>query len=649
MRIDVDKYLFLGKDKSDFFLACRDLGVVEFITSKRFLDNEKCRRFSECLKILNSLQVEHACGDLVSSKCEILTVDQILDEVFCLHQEILRLRESVKALQKEIVRVKPLGMFSSQEISEFTQKTGLTIRFFYSKYTGDDHIEVDQPNVFYLSTAYTFNYYAVVGVVNLSKDIFTEIESPHSVNELMEREAQLHKDIHRKTSRLCELYAYRQEIVEGFCNYDNEQKLKHAEDSAEDIFKGHAFAVSGWVIASRAQELEKLCNAHGIYMTKVCPDDHEIVPTYLENSGISRIGEDLVNIYDTPSSSDKDPSLWVFISFFFFFSMIVNDGGYGLIFLLSSLFLSFKARCSLKKSQALRRFIKMFAMLGVGCICWGFATSSFFGIPIKYTSPLREYSLTHNLALKKAEYYLRYHPKGYKELVNEYPKLKEQVTPKDFLLSTEQRSGEPVGKAIVYDKFIDSILLELALLIGVIHMTLGMLRYSRQRYSGIGWVVFMLGAYLYLPLYLQAVSLVHYIFHIPYQLGGVLGLYAIFGGIGLAVIGAVMQRGWRGVDELTAIIQVFSDVLSYLRIYALGLAGAMVGTTIVQISNNFSPFIAFLIIMFGHSVNIILSIMGGVIHGLRLNFIEWYHYSFDGGGRFLRPLRKTVCYGDMDF
>ncbi|CED80703.1 V-type ATP synthase subunit I [Chlamydia abortus] len=648
MRVNVDKYLFIGRNSSEFLTACRELGVVEFISDKRFVTSEKMRRFSECLKILNSLKREYPASDLSLSKSEDLTVEQILDEVFALHQEILAFTETTKALRKEILRVKPLGAFSSSDIAEFTKKTGLTLRFFYRKHVDGQELEVDQSNVFYLSTAYNFDYYAVIGVVGLSKDQFTEIDAPHSINELQSQEAVLLRTIHHKKSRICELYAYRQDILEGLCNYTNDQQLKHAEGSVEELFDGRMFSISGWIISDRITELEKLCDEFDVCLYKVAANPDEIVPTYLENRGLGRIGEDLVNIYDTPASSDKDPSLWVFISFFFFFSMIVNDGGYGLVFLATSLFITFKARRALKGSKPLARFLKMFSILGLGCICWGFATTSFFGISVSPSNPLREFSLTHVLALKKAEYYLEKHPKGYKELVNEYPLLKDKHTPKEFLLATEVANGDAGKRAIVYDKFTDNILMELALFVGVIHMALGMLRYIRQRYSGLGWIIFMCGAYLYIPLYLQSVSLIHYLFHVPYDLGGILGYYGIFVGIGLAVSGAVLQRGVGGIDEITAIIQVFSDVLSYLRIYALGLAGAMVGTTIVQISHRFSPAIAFVIILFGHSVNIALSIMGGVIHGLRLNFIEWYHYSFDGGGKLLHPLKKVICHKVAD-
>ena len=85
-------------------------------------------------------------------------------------------------------------------------------------------------------------------------------------------------------------------------------------------------------------------------------------------------------------------------------------------------------------------------------------------------------------------------------------------------------------------------------------------------------------------------------------------------------------------------IQVFADILSYLRIFALGLAGSIMSSTINQLSSQMPLFIGIITIIFAHTINILLSIMGGTIHGLRLNFLEWYHYSFEGGGRPFKPL-----------
>jgi len=86
------------------------------------------------------------------------------------------------------------------------------------------------------------------------------------------------------------------------------------------------------------------------------------------------------------------------------------------------------------------------------------------------------------------------------------------------------------------------------------------------------------------------------------------------------------------------VISVFADVMSYLRIYALSLAGMIMGSTFNHIGSSMPLYIGLFIILAGHLVNITLALMGGVIHGLRLNFIEWYHYSFEGGGYHFSPL-----------
>lgn len=646
MRVDVHKYLFIGRDKTSFFSACRDLGVVEFVSKKHVIATENTSHFIKCLKIFHQLEQERSSEALMIAKGEELSVDEVINQVLLLHREIQELSEKVKTLNKEVVRVKPLGSFSSEEVLELKKRSGLSLRFFYKKHIEGENLEVPISNMFYLSTAYNFDYYVVVGVVELPNNVYTEIDAAKSVNELQAEIVNVQREIRLKTERLRELYAYRHDVSMGLCACINEQNLHHAEECCEELFEGKAFAVVGWVISDQVKVLTHICKEHQVFLERVAIDDQEVVPTYLENKGIGKMGEDLVNIYDTPASSDKDPSSWVFVSFVVFFSMIVNDAGYGLLFLLTSLFLVYKSRGKKRTSAALSRFLKTSSILGIGCMCWGAATTSFFGMTFSNQSLLRQYSLTHILALKKAEYYVTNRPQAYKELVNEYPLLKSIDNPEAFLLKEDFSEGE--SKAIVYNKFIDSILMELALIVGVVHLALGMLRYSRFRYSGLGWIIFMICAYLYVPTYLHAVSIIHYVFHVPYVLGATIGYYGVFVGIGVAVLLAIVQRSWRGIDEVVALIQVFSDVLSYLRIYALGLAGAMMGATFNQIGSRFPMLIGSVIILCGHMVNIVLSIMGGVIHGLRLNFIEWYHYCFDGGGKLLRPLRKIVCNEDFD-
>ena len=89
-------------------------------------------------------------------------------------------------------------------------------------------------------------------------------------------------------------------------------------------------------------------------------------------------------------------------------------------------------------------------------------------------------------------------------------------------------------------------------------------------------------------------------------------------------------------------IQIFSDTMSYFRLYALGLAGAMLASVINDLASGVPLVIGIVILVLGHGVNILLSIMSGVIHGLRLNYLEWYHYSFEGDGKIFNPLRQLT-------
>ena len=92
--------------------------------------------------------------------------------------------------------------------------------------------------------------------------------------------------------------------------------------------------------------------------------------------------------------------------------------------------------------------------------------------------------------------------------------------------------------------------------------------------------------------------------------------------------------------ELTNGIQLFSDILSYLRLYALALAGMVMADTVnTTLGIEFGVIATVFVIVFGHLINISLSSMSATIHGLRLNFLEWYRYSFEGGGKLFNPLR----------
>jgi len=106
-----------------------------------------------------------------------------------------------------------------------------------------------------------------------------------------------------------------------------------------------------------------------------------------------------------------------------------------------------------------------------------------------------------------------------------------------------------------------------------------------------------------------------------------------------------LKGGLHGVYHIT---KVFGDILSYLRLFALGLAGSYLAITFNQLAHDaaklgeFGFLLSFFIIVCGHGVNFALAVMGGVIHGLRLNFIEFYDWSVEGEGFKFLPFQKAI-------
>jgi len=183
------------------------------------------------------------------------------------------------------------------------------------------------------------------------------------------------------------------------------------------------------------------------------------------------------------------------------------------------------------------------------------------------------------------------------------------------------------------------VLLELSLLIGTIHIAISFILNLRRNWAGVGWLLFLIGGYLWAPLILKSTSLIYFTDLITKALAIQVGGFLLSCSLPLVLILALIQHKLAGIKEIAGIIGIFGDVLSYLRLYALALAGMVLSQTFNGFSAQFGLVLGIFLIIFGHLVNITMSIMGGMIHGLRLNFLEWYNHCFEGGGKLFNPLR----------
>lgn len=638
MRYDVKKFLFIGieGERDLFFKRAQEAGIIHFIDAKPAqlkVIPPAVVKIAQAIKILRGLPVveQEETDDYELS-------DAITDQIISLKSNLDALFEEERIVRLDMSRVEIFGDFSTAEIAEIEKQTGRHIQFYCAK-RGYAETAVLADDVLYVGSDHGLDYFMGINKepVQFPKMIEMLIERPYG--QLKRRHQEIEKEIHVIETHLKGFAKYSAFLHHAFTHKLNKYHLEEAKDYVEfPLAEQGLFAVQGWVPLNKLKALNILVEEMKVHVEEIGLDGKDVVPTCLENTGAARIGEDLVHIYDTPSNADKDPSAWVLVFFALFFSMIIGDGGYGLVLLIIALYVRYKHS---NLHGAKRRMLDLLTILGFSCLVWGALTTSFFGITFAPDNPVRKVSAMTWLVEKKTAYHIQHKDDVYQEWVKKYPGVKDVKDPKEFLMKTASINKHGKLDYEAYNKFSDNIMMELALFVGVLHLIISMIRYLDRNVSHIGWIVFLIGAYLYVPFFLHATSLVNFVFGIDRDLAAHNGLYLVYGGIALAVIIALFRHKWFGLLEASNVIQIFGDVLSYLRLYALGLSGALLTATMNDLAGSVPFVFGIIILLFGHVVNITLGIMGGVIHGLRLNFLEWYHYSFEGGGKVYNPLRKV--------
>ncbi len=635
MRVPLKKILFIGSKQAHatFFERAQNIGSFEFISvsgEKPHLLPKSIEDLKLAIKILKKQPVKEIQSEVERDRAKFF-----IDRIITLKSEIDRLSEDRRLLDAEIVKVHPLGHFSIEELNALKEDTGKVFQFFFVRH--DRLKKADIPNeLIFIKRELDFDYYLYIGDDKFSHPALTEVYIRKPLDELYQDKQRFGDEVHEKERELKTLTCCFDELEEILLEELGHLNLTFAKGDVDYYLDEELFGIEAWVPENKMAELANLVNGLPIYMSKVAIEKSDVEPTYLENTGISRIGQDLVEIYDIPSTGDKDPSFWVICSFALFFGMIVSDAGYGFLFLLASLFLRFKFP-NLKGVK--QRMLNLGLILSCTSIIWGVLIASYFSLGFDPTNPMCKTSVLYHISLKKIEYHMSAADETFDGWKKEYPQMSEAKTPVAILQAGyKEINGKKNYKFM--NEMNDGLLLEIAILVGIIHLSISFLRNLYRNWSGIGWVITMWGGYLFLPKIVGSISLIQYLGLLGSYNTCVMGQQLLFGGLGIAFILMLIQQRWMGLTIVFKVIEVFADTLSYLRLYALGLAGMIMASTFNDMGEMVGGgILGALVILFGHTINITLTISAGVLHGLRLNFLEWYHHSFEGEGKKFRPLK----------
>lgn len=635
MIIKLTKILIYGleQDLSGFFEKAQMEGYIEFIgpSAKKMRElPSSLKKYIDAIKILKKQPSQKI-------KEEELTFnpDEICDKIIQSEINLEHLEELRSTLEDRALEIAPLGDFSERDIEFIKNETNYIFQFFTIRSKRRKTTAVPE-QLIYIGSEYDLDYFVSITKEKKSYPGFVEVLVEMPISVIKKRIARVDEQIDVQKEKLKAYSPYMSLLKDRMYQKYNFYNLEIAKKDTKKPIESQIFSIEAWVPSNKMDDLKKLMQEFYVDFEEIAIESQDREPTCMQNKGIGALGEDLVKIYDTPAITDKDPSIWVFWFFALFFSMIIGDAGYGVVFLALAIYVKYKIQ---NPKPGAQRFIKLMLILSTCCIAWGVLTASFFGISLKPFTPLNKLSVLQYLSERKADYHLSKKDDVYKEWQTEYPKISDAKDGKEFLLLA-QKVGE--NKKVSYealDTFSKNILLELSLLVGIIHIIIAFCRNLKKDFAGIGWSIFMIGGYLYFPSFLQVTTIINFLNILPKETAYFYGQYLVFGGIGAAVLLAFIIKKWGGLAEVTNAVAVFGDVLSYLRIYALAMAGMMVSETCNNMSMALPIYVGVFILAMGHVINIALAIMGGIIHGLRLNFLEWYHHCFEGGGKMFNPLK----------
>lgn len=607
------KYDFLvyHAQYDDFLEKLREIGVLHIATLEN--NDKSCEllveKFNLKKRIENNIDILYNKLDknISLSQTSIHDFDEGMDLLAQSEDLLSQLEQAKQALtiaEKEYERISAWGNFSIDQLKKI-EETGYYVKLFTCPTRLYKPEWEEQFNAFVINELNNTTYF-----VTLTKDEKIEIEAEQfDINNSDSTIATANYEEAKK------LYNTQFEEIKEFAvnNINNLKYLSLLITEIIDIDKvklntikaadDTVMVLEGYCPIDTESTLLDFLQKNDIYYEVNDPKAEDNVPIKLRNNRFTKLFEPLTGMYGLPNYNEFDPTPILGPFFLLFFAMCMGDAGYGLILILFGIGVITK-KIKIEMFEGLGPII---TVLGVGTTVIGFFLGTFFGIDLSTVSWLPD-------------------------------------SVKGILLK-----GELMG----FD-----IQMVAAIIIGIFHICLAMvvkaICYTKQ--SGImnnlstwGWLILILGGIITAILAISNAISIEATKYMIIAIGiiSALGIF-IFNNIKrnpLINIGAGL---WDTYNMITGIL---SDVLSYIRLYALGLAGAMLGQAFNQLGFmvlgddpifiQYLPFI--IIVLIGHTLNIALSSLSAFVHPLRLTFVEYFkNLGYEGKGEKYSPLSKVI-------
>ncbi len=443
----------------------------------------------------------------------------------------------------------------------------------------------------------------------------TDIAPTEQLAILKKQIEEAYQSIEQKEKEIVDLAKNREDIL--FLQDYDKMRFDKYEAIGRLLQSKNVFVMSGYIAAEDAEHLkEELMERFEVAVEFEEPDEEEEVPVKLSNNAFARPLEWVLESFSLPGKGEVDPTFSMAVFYYLLFGIMFADAGYGFIMVAACGFCLLKGKNKLE--GFIKDFIEMFLYCGISTVFWGVMFGSYFGDVFDVIA------------------------------TTYFGASKVPVIPPLWFFPV----NEPIR------------MLTFSMGLGIVHLLFGLSMKTYQLIKAKDYISILYDALSWFTLVVTCTILLLSLEMITNILGVSISIPPIAVTIStvLAVLSCIIiiltngresrnpfKRFLKGLYALYGITGYLSDVLSYSRLLALGLASGVISSVINQMAamagkGVIGPIVFIIVLLFGHAINFAINILGAYVHTNRLQYVEFFGKFYSGGGRSFNPFGMKTKY-----
>lgn len=597
-------FVLLKAQSEDFIDKLRDLGLVDITTTgwepseqdrQLLLDIEGHTKAAEFLKTFRAGE-----GRLDPAARPFASGEEAYEHYTAAQREAAALNAEIGRLEKSADELRPWGEFDVERTRSLAAK-GIVLRYFSAQRSTFDKMLAEWSESYTIAEISRTDAMVWFIVVARPGEEVTldgqEMKTPTmDVREAERRIGEAEEKLRALDAEFSRVAASEELLSQHACALKERLQGVRVEATAQEAADGTLVVMEGWAEKETSERVDALLEEYpNVVYLKRDPTPEDVTPVKLKNGWFARVFELVGDMYARPKYGTMDLTPFFAPFYMLFFGICLNDAGYGLILTGLGAWMLYKNR----KPGMMRQAAWFATLCGISTVIFGLLVGSFFGINMKEWFP--------------SVHFL------------------------DF-------QGQ---------------FFSIALVIGVVQILFGMLLniWMTVRCFGFSRALGILGWFIILVACCLAIGLPMAGLGIPGFTSGSVAFYAVLGVGGVLMLllnnprrNPLINVGaglWDLYNNLTGLL---SDVLSYIRLFAIGLSGGVLALVFNTLATGFVPeganivvrlLIMIPILLIGHGINLFMSVISSFVHPLRLTFVEFFkNAGFEMAPRNFDPIRK---------